>query len=30
MELVLVWMALLPGRWRIACFLYRDGVAELA
>src|ERR1700685_3200626 len=20
MELVLVWMALLPGRWRIACF----------
>lgn len=21
MELILVWMALLPGRWRIACFL---------
>jgi hypothetical protein len=21
MELVLVWMALLPGRWRVACFL---------
>ena len=28
MELVLVWMAFLPRRWRIVCFLHRDGVAD--